>query len=823
MIPITTQPKKPHEDHQEVLDAIGKVDILSELIEKKNNRYVYELDLEVIVYGRTYTGRRVGPYAHLYTYESGEEVIRKGDWAGNSFYILVDGDLNYLNKDGQKDRPIEPGEVFGEMSVIEGDPRTATVAVPEGSAAKVLEIKRPALRLLQKLPKFEQRFDADYHQHGLDVTLRTVQRISKASFNDEVRQQLGKFARFKVYGRPHTLLQEGKPITHVYFINKGWVEIGRSVSGDAQMGRTVNAQTELSGIRFLGAGNCFGLEVFNKKEAKWQHTVTVRARTELLEIPVESLHAYPELRAILKENFSNFSQVDEDELLAPVQEKVVAAVQAEVTTGIVDGMNLLVMDMDLCIRCGNCSLACHKVHGQSRLLRRGLLINRPRKPQSKSVQHVLAPSVCLHCQDPECLTGCPTGAISRLSDIQIDIDKKTCIGCGDCATQCPYNAISMVPAKEQPPPTWLHRIKDVLRLTPPQLPSLAGEDEEQMVAIKCNLCEGTTLNPPGKSRKAYSCQENCPTGALVRVNPREYFSETKNVIGTVYYDQTHAIGRNIHKDDPPARRWHTGGVLAVVIFALASWWVTGRYGLDESLGGTAANVRWITGIVGLLGVIGEMFYLARKQIYKKRRGALHYWMLAHVYMGLITCMVLLIHGGWHSRGLLTSMLMISFDLTILSGLVGIASYYVAPRMLTRIEGNPLLLDDLLARRHELRQTLWSVNTEDEKLEKIINESIPRRLLSLRYLLRQYLSPVELTASVKEAQKEFAVEAEQLELSASSRRLLDETVEATVTLRRVDALIYLHQLLKLWLAPHVVSTSIMLVLMAAHIFQVVYFR
>jgi hypothetical protein len=50
----------------------------------------------------------------------------------------------------------------------------------------------------------------------------------------------------------------------------------------------------------------------------------------------------------------------------------------------------------------------------------------------------------------------------------------------------------------------------------------------------------------------------------------------------------------------------------------------------------------------------------------------------------------------------------------------------------------------------------------------------------------------------------------------------EAVEATATLRRVDSLIYLHQLLKLWLAPHVVSASLMLALLCVHIIQVVLF-
>ena len=57
---------------------------------------------------------------------------------------------------------------------------------------------------------------------------------------------------------------------------------------------------------------------------------------------------------------------------------------------------------------------------------------------------------------------------------------------------------------------------------------------------------------------------------------------------------------------------------------------------------------------------------------------------------------------------------------------------------------------------------------------------------------------------------------------NSRRLLVEAVETAITLRRIDALVYAHQLLKLWLAPHVVSTSLMLMLMFVHIVQVVFF-
>ena len=70
----------------------------------------------------------------------------------------------------------------------------------------------------------------------------------------------------------------------------------------------------------------------------------------------------------------------------------------------------------------------------------------------------------------------------------------------------------------------------------------------------------------------------------------------------------------------------------------------------------------------------------------------------------------------------------------------------------------------------------------------------------------------------EAREEFQDDAQAFE-DQKTRRSLMEAVETTATLRRVDSLIYLHQLLKLWLAPHVVSVSIMLSLMLVHIIQV----
>src|SRR6266446_8023966 len=131
----------------------------------------------------------------------------------------------------------------------------------------------------------------------------------------------------------------------------------------------------------------------------------------------------------------------------------------------------------------------------------------------------------------------------------------------------------MVPRKAPvvPPAGLLSTLKAWLSLAPPTAPRPVTETED-LLAVKCNLCENTPLNPKGAKKAAYSCQENCPTGALVRVNPREYFSEAKNTIGIVFQDQTHAIGRNIHKRDIPARIVHLLSIFANIVIVSAVLW-----------------------------------------------------------------------------------------------------------------------------------------------------------------------------------------------------------------------------------------------------------
>src|SRR5688572_6099962 len=259
-------------------------------------------------------------------------------------------------------------------------------------------------------------------------------------------------ARFMIYGKIHVLCLEGEAIDRVIFIKSGWLRRARGIRFHAATPEVVMGMDEGIGVDFLGAGNCLGLEGVTKPET-WKYIASLMARTEVLEVSLKDFSSDPELRRQLFDALSAFSNADDAlplTLESVVDVNALKSAEESIATGIIDGRNVLVMDMDLCVRCGNCSLACHKVHGQSRLLRRGIQIERPVAIGKKRLQHALVPQVCMHCADPECLTGCPTGAIFRDPRGQVDIDPVTCIGCFDCATQCPYNAISMVPRDGEP-------------------------------------------------------------------------------------------------------------------------------------------------------------------------------------------------------------------------------------------------------------------------------------------------------------------------------------------------------------------------------------
>ena len=103
----------------------------------------------------------------------------------------------------------------------------------------------------------------------------------------------------------------------------------------------------------------------------------------------------------------------------------------------------IVTDLDRCVGCLACSTACKVVNGVpvgsfwNKTLRIGPT---PRAEGGNwpDVDLYFLTVSCQHCENPECVKVCPTGASHKLADGTVQIDKSKCIGCQFCAMSCPY-------------------------------------------------------------------------------------------------------------------------------------------------------------------------------------------------------------------------------------------------------------------------------------------------------------------------------------------------------------------------------------------------
>jgi Fe-S-cluster-containing dehydrogenase component len=149
-----------------------------------------------------------------------------------------------------------------------------------------------------------------------------------------------------------------------------------------------------------------------------------------------------------------------------------------------NGTAAMVIDMECCTRCDDCVRACAATHENNpRFLRQGPTSGR-----------IMVANSCMHCDDPVCMIGCPTGAIHRDSfEGFVVINPATCIGCQACANNCPYDAIRMVELRDADGAFMVDQeMKPIRRAT------------------KCDLCANQPTGP--------ACERACPHGALRRLN-----------------------------------------------------------------------------------------------------------------------------------------------------------------------------------------------------------------------------------------------------------------------------------------------------------------
>lgn len=440
-------------------------------------------------------------------YKRGEVVFEKNA-PGSSLFAIASGKVNVQidPNDLSKVVPIPAGTIFGEVGLISGRRRGATIVAAEDTVC--VEISRnAALKLQSQVPTARRAIER------ISTERQILQMFGSGLTSDDVREVVDT-AKIVGVRAGETIITEGADDKDIFVIRVGSMIVEKQVGGKPVFLSYLPAGSYVGEMALIDGG---------------QRTATVRAaiKSEVIRIDGDAfarvLAAKPalldrarkdmELRrqtnALIESKKDSFSGVVD---LYSEQAKFLVA------QGLGEATDVLLIDERLCVGCDNCEKACADSHdGLSRLDREA----------GKSFAHLHVPTSCRHCEHPHCMADCPPNAIHRGPDGEVFIND-TCIGCGNCQRNCPYGVIRMdkVPPKKPSLLSWLLFGSGPGPGEPPYKWSkkntkytgdpAVDEALDRKKAIKCDMCAGIEGGP--------SCVRACPTGAAIRVSPDEFLT-----------------------------------------------------------------------------------------------------------------------------------------------------------------------------------------------------------------------------------------------------------------------------------------------------------
>jgi Fe-S-cluster-containing dehydrogenase component len=555
---------------------------------------------------------------------------------------------------------------------------------------------------------------------------------------------------------------------------------------------------------YLARGDLFGDDDALGAGVHRRNAVAI-GPAEVLRLPADVLRTLADRNPGLLAEVRRVAEVREQ-----VQQVVVGGAAEQTTRHVFHDLyrmqmarSLLVIDQDLCVRCGHCAWSCAALHGTSRLVRRGDKVVTSLPVLGEGPRSLMLPNSCQHCKNPACMIDCPSGAIGRDPDGEVWIRAELCTGCGNCAKACPWDNIRMADRPVAPV------------ATPVKRAALSHVYPE--IAVKCDLCRGYD---------APACVSTCPTGAILRLDPTRDVAEVAEVLGVA--------GTTKARVRVPFGAMFVGLALAgALAFGGAAWrWQQ----LGTWTPGQGAGL-WC-GIAAAVAIVLLVAYAIPKRVVRlwahrrtrsradkvgvaasktpaAPRSRVRPIYVLHLVLGLGAMAAVIGHAGTRVPDDPAGALHLAFWIVALGGaLLGVA-YRVVPRRLSRIEREGLLPEDLARRRTELVDRLYRAGSGKSDLVKAIAERI------LVPYARSATGPLALvlsgrTLSAEEARVRGKVDAMLQGRGAERLGGIDELVRIVVELRALPARRVLTGILRGFLPLHIVGTALVLALVAIHV-------